>query len=352
MALVHPLPKVNQPDEFKDLRPISILPTLSKVIEKIMSFQIIAHLSDLLPPTQSGFRTGYSCPSALTNIVDDIVLAVDNNKLTALVMLDYSKAFDKINHKVLISITHYLGFGSNAMNLLKSYLEQRIQRVTLANASFDSCVIGSGVPQGFILGPLLFSIYISELATSVKFCNIHFYADDTQIYYSFHPKDIDTANANINSDLNNLIELSDKHPLSINPIQSSLILFGNAQICDTITYRIKININNVSLPVNIEAKNLGVTLDAHLKFKMHVNSLIQKAYTKLKYLFFNRFVLSNKSRVMLCEALVLSQFNYCDVVYGPCLEQKDRLRIQRVQNSCLKFIYGKRERDLQQVNNF
>ncbi|KAF2887633.1 hypothetical protein ILUMI_18540 [Ignelater luminosus] len=289
MTLVHPLPKVNQPDELKDLRLTSILPTL---IGKIMSFQTTAHLShyNLLPPTQSGFRTGYGCASVLTNIMDDIVSAVDNYKLTALTILDYSKAFDKINHKVLISVMHYLGFGSNAMNLLKSYLRQRIQRVVLANASSDHCVIRSGVPQGSILGPLLFSIHVSKLAISVKFCNIHFYADDAQMCYSFHPKDIDTANANINSDLNNLIELFDKHLLSINLIKSSLILFGRARIRDTIAHRVKININNVSLPVNTEAKNLGVTLDAHLKFKTHVNSLIQKAYTKLKHLFSNRSV--------------------------------------------------------------
>src|SRR5699024_2153307 len=131
MYLITPLPKISQPTDFKHLRPINILPTMSKILEKIMYRQLIAYLdaNKILPITQSGFRVNHSCTTALLNIVDDILMAADQNHLTALILLDYTKAFDCINHSLLLAILHYIGLGKGAECLIKSFITDRKQKV-------------------------------------------------------------------------------------------------------------------------------------------------------------------------------------------------------------------------------
>lgn len=133
---VVPVPKVKSTPELKDLRPINILPTLSNLLEKALNWQIHNHLnkSDILSPTQSGFRQGYSCTIALLGITPEIFKSIDRNYLTVLILLDFSKAFDFLNHQILLSVLHYIGFDGNAISLLESYLSDRQQRVTVGGA--------------------------------------------------------------------------------------------------------------------------------------------------------------------------------------------------------------------------
>ena len=127
------LPKKSNPSEFKDLRGISILPTLSKVIEKIMDHQMREYLTlhNLLPMTQSGFRPGYSCTTTFLHILDDIIAASDKGSCTVLVLLDFSRAFDTINHNILLNILKYIGLSGRAMELIANYLNGREQNVCL-----------------------------------------------------------------------------------------------------------------------------------------------------------------------------------------------------------------------------
>lgn len=346
-ARILPLPKTKNPTELKDLRPISILPTFSKILERAMDFQLRDFLNShsLLPVTQSGFRKGYSCTTALAKILDDILIAIDNNQLTALVLLDFSKAFDTINHKVLLAILHYIGLSNDAILLLKNYLLDRSQLVKLANQVSDIRAVGSGVPQGSILGPLLYTIYTSTLGNSIKSCSYHFYADDTQLYYSFNPKDIFFANNLINTDLNNLIAVAEKHSLIINPSKSQIMLFGRRKSRTANINNLVIQVKNSQLPITEASRNLGLHIDSDLRFKKHISLCIQKAYLNLKFIFSNRHILNKNTKIILTEALVLSQFNFCDTVYGPCLDSVDSARIQRIQNCCIRLIFGLRRRD-------
>ncbi|CAH1995043.1 unnamed protein product [Acanthoscelides obtectus] len=219
-ALIKPLPKISIPSVYNDLRPISILPALSKVLEKVIYLQLYEFVisNQIIPESQSGFRRGYSTTLLLLNVSDDIIRSLDAGLATALVFLDFSKAFDTIDHCLLLAKLRYYGINQLGCRLFKSYLQGRYQCVVVDNSSYsDFQPVTSGVPQGSILGPLLFIIYTSDIFKTITYCKIQGYADDTQLYLSFDPRFINTASAYINQDLENIQKYSFNHNLNLNP---------------------------------------------------------------------------------------------------------------------------------------
>lgn len=345
-ALVKPVPKINNPEEFKDLRPISILPVLSKVLEREVDMQLRDHISkfNILPEVQSGFRPLHSCETALLNITDDILRGVDNKKVTVLVLIDFSKAFDTLNHEILLSLLKFVGMSENVVKFFCSYLYNRTQRTKIDHAVSTPLKMSSGVPQGSILGPLLYTLYTSDFLKVVKYCQMHFYADDTQLYLSFNPSDSAEAMNNINTDVASIVNISKRHSLNINATKTSVLVFGPQSIRPSISQQVRIIVDGQPiLPVE-HAKNLGVTFDTCLRFRIHINNCIRSAYMNLKLIYNNRFFLNQKTKTILCESLVLSKFNFSDAVYGPCIFAEDSRRIQVIQNSCLRLIFGIRRR--------
>jgi len=199
------------------------------------------------------------------------------------------------------------------------------------------------VPQGSILGPILYTIYTCQFVKFVNHCKIHMYADDTQLQFSFKISDSNDAFESINRDLTNLVNMSQKHDLRINPKKSSVILFGNKNNRSFIQRNFSVSINNSVLPFSDSAKNLGVIVDCELRFKQHITDLLKKSYSILKMLYMNRQILNHELKKMLCNSLILSKFDYCDVVYHACLDSVDVNRIQVLQNACLRFIYSIRK---------
>lgn len=339
-AYIIPTPKIKQPIEFSHLRAISILPALSKILEKILDMQIrkFIDLNNILPRKQSGFRPGHSCATALADIVDDILTANDNSKLSILILLDYTKAFDMLNREILLAILAYIGFGINSQNMISSFLSERTQQVVLNHTFSEAKEIKTGVPQGSVLGPLLYTLYTSEFNGCLRSCDYHQYADDTQLYYAFETHQMALAIDSINEDLKSLYEISQQHLLQLNPKKCCAVLFGNKRnitISDFI-----INIDGTPIQISESCKSLGVIIDSNLKFKEHVAEMTRRAYTSLKMMFSHRHCLNERTKKTLSDSLVLSHFNHCDIVYGPCLNASERTKIQRVQNSCLRFIYG------------
>lgn len=346
-AQVIPLPKVSNPLSLNDIRLISILPALSKILEKAIEIQLQKHVhkNNIIQTTQSGFRSGHSCTTALLKITDDIFEATDKGNLTILVLLDYSKAFDTLNHQMLLSILNYIGLTESASNLLSHYLTERSQAVVYKGHTSKFLNISKGVPQGSILGPLLFSIYTSNFPSIFVSCAQHYYADDTQLYMSFNLNESVNAITALNYDLHNIRIFSKNHCLKLNAGKTTAMLFGRKSDRDKFlqSYSQCIQIDDKVIKFQDKVKNLGLCIDTDLRFSSHVSVCLQRAYANLKIIYQNRHILDRGIKSLLCDSLVLSQMNYCDVVYDPCLSRNDINRIQKLQNCCLRLIFGIRK---------
>lgn len=341
ISLIKPIPKIKEPKSFNDLRPITLIPTLSKILEKIVQPQIYNYVinNNIISPLQSGFRKGHSTTSVLTNISDNIFRSLDSGKATVLTLLDFSKAFDTLDHSLLCAKLVYFGFDISVVSFFKSYLEGRSQVVVFDDKHSSSRPITSGVPQGSVLGPLLFLIYTADIFTSIKFCNIQCYADDTQLEYSFNVDEINNACFRINSDLHSILQFSIDHNLKLNADKCAAILFCSNKLRDILTTNLNLKLDNHPLSTVHKVKNLGIIFEDNLRFKEHVALLVRKTYVALKLLYTNISLINFKLRKKLCETLVLPILNYGNIVYYSCLDKLTQYRLQKIQNSCCRFVY-------------
>lgn len=348
IAVVKPLPKKPNARDISDLRPISLLPCISKIEEKVVHQQLSAYLDKykLLPDLQSGFRKGRSTATALLDVVDGMLSAQDRSMGTVLTLLDFSRAFDSINLPLLISKLSYYGFHISTINWFNSYLARRSQFVQLSGndgATVNSSILhlNRGVPQGSILGPLLFILYTADISEHIHHCQYHLYADDVQLYKSFLPEDTDREVALINQDLASLAAWSKRNCLVLNPSKSKYMVCGSRLQTDGILSRHpNVKILDSQVDRVTEARNLGLIFDAALKFESHILDVAKKCFYRLHLLYRIRPQLSDALRIVLCEALVLSKVNYCDTVYGPCLLVRTQRILQRVQNACARFCFN------------
>ena len=183
IARVSPIPKIDQPLDMKDYRPISILPVLSKVYERVILYQLCDFIerNAIYSANQSGFRKGHSTTTLLLKLRDDIIRAMNRSEVTLAILIDYSKAFDTINHNTLIKKLRSLNFSISSLKLIMSYLSNRQQFVQVNDKRSSTLPIHFGVPQGSIQGPVLFNLYVTELSDQITSHSIQ-YADDTSLY--------------------------------------------------------------------------------------------------------------------------------------------------------------------------
>lgn len=346
-ALVRPIPKSSNIKDYKDLRPISVLPVLSKVIERVVQKQVLKYLANekIIPKIQSGFRRGHGTETALLKVTDDLITASDEKQPSILVLLDFSRAFDCINVELLVAKLKFYGFSSNTCKWFQSFLCGRQQYVSTVNNNGDILTsslseVNRGTPQGSILSPMLFTLYTADMPNNLKYCQCHLYADDTQIYCNINLADVSLGVSKINEDLNTVFEWAKNNCLVLNPQKSKCIVVGTKnQIQMVLNRNPIIKIDNKTVPFIKESKNLGVIFDGELKFESHILDKVRCAFFKLKVLYGLRDYLAEDVRKILVELLILSPFDYCSAVYGPRITQKIAGSIQRVQNACARFCY-------------
>lgn len=346
-SVVCPLPKVPSPKTISDLRPISLLPVMSKILERVAYLQLSNHLisNNILASEQSGFRKDHSTTTALLNLTDNIIRALDKKLSVLLVALDYSKAFDLIDHDLLLAKLKYYGCDDTVLSFFKTYLWKRNQRVNVGGNYSSAKNIISGVPQGSVLGPLLFITYTSDLPGSVKSSIVQLFADDTQILHYFDSSEIHTANTLVNNDLRSIFEYSKEHNLSINPSKTKAVLFCSKTKRTFVENSLELELDGIKIPLSTEVKNLGLVIDQSLRFKTHIKMLIQRCHVKMRLLYLNRYILNFKMRKKLCESSILSTLNYCNNVYYPCLDKISQNQLQYIQNKCCRYIFNLKKYD-------
>lgn len=349
VTIIRPIPKKTNIESVNDLRPIGLIPVLSKILEKVVNAQLLALMeqNSIFPLHQSGFRKQHSTTTALMHVVDDVLTASNENLATILVLLDYSRAFDCLVRNTLINKLETVGCDDVIRSWFRSYFENRTQMVECTDEK-GACVRSSALPvkrgviQGSILGPTLYTIYTYDLLQKIKYSRAHMYADDTQIYVHTNPdpSSIGRAIEILNKDLSTICDWSQQNGLALNAQKCSYIVLGTKfQVKKVQETNPTINVNNHPVAESLEVRNLGLLIDGNLNFKKHVDSKVPMCYGALKSLYKLRPFLSTEVRRKLTDALVLSIVDYGDLVYGPCLYKKTVQKIQRIQNSCIRFCY-------------
>ena len=227
---ISPIPKINDPTKNSDFRPVSVLPILSKVYERLVLSQLVEHIesSTLYKETMSGFRKGHLTAVVLLKLKDDILKAMKKGEITLAVFTDYSKAFDTVDFQVLLNKLHRLGFPKKFLIWTYSYLEGRQQFVQIDDRKSGLLPVAFGVPQGFILGPVLFNLYMEK-----SDCNYLQYADDTSLYQHCKVKNLDKCGEDIGRELTRAYGWSTSSNLLLNPDKTKMMIFSTTQMSTT-----------------------------------------------------------------------------------------------------------------------
>ena len=347
-ALVVPIPKCDDPTSEKDFRPISLLSVFSKVLEKVIAAQLIEYFinTDLYDKFQSAYKKYHSTTTALLHILNELLKSIDDDEIVVMTLLDYSKAFDTANHKLILAKLQALGLQNTACEWISSYLSERTQMVSTAKGVSKEITLLNGVPQGSILGPILFTVLTSNLHQYLQHCQYHCYADDTQLYISGKVSEINNLIRLMNEDLSSIAEFSKTNCLKLNYDKNKFIIFGSKSNLKRITHTTldPIKIDGQLIDRERVVRNLGLHMDEQLNFEYHVNSMIKRAFGKLKTAWKYGKFLSAESKKVIAECYVLSQFNYLDVVWRTITKRLWN-KIQRIQNNCVRFIFKLRKYD-------
>ena len=314
MANVTPIHKKDSKQVIKNYRPISLLPIFAKVFERIIFLRLYNHFisNNLITKNQSGFRPNDSVTNQLISLVEAIHSSFDSKLEVRSVYLDMSKAFDKVWHEGLIFKLKQNGIDGNLLALFESYLSNRKQRVVINGSESEWGVIESGVPQGSVLGPLLFLIYINDLENGIK-SEIKFFADDTSLFSIVHDENISADD--LNHDLNLISQWAFQWKMSFNPDpnkQAVQVIFSH-KACQS--NHPKIYFNNIEVKQVSEHKHLGLILDHKLSFSTHINEKIQiarKGIGIIKYL--SRY-LSVNTLDQIYKMYVRPHLDFCDVIF-------------------------------------
>ena len=338
IATIIPLQKEGDATDVNNLRPVSLLPVPGKILEKLLHAQLISYLesNNVLIDTQGGFRRGHSTIATISEFTDDIFKAIDDKKVTLSVFIDLKKAFDTVNHDILLKKLERLGLDVFAMKWMKDYLTNRYQRTLANNILSDTCLVRCGVPQGSILGPLLFLVFINDMIANCKSCKSLLYADDTVMYQSCVT--LSEAERLLQGDLIQLGDWCNKNKLTINVKKTKVMIFGSQKKIKSVRHPC-LKMNDKVLEVVQTYKYLGMTLDSSLTFTNHIKKTIKSIAHKVYILSKVRKYITKAATLTLLKTMVLPFFDYGDYLYESG-GQNYLLKLQRLLNRALRLVFN------------
>ena len=311
-AKIIPIYKSGDKQLLTNYRPISLLSQFSKILEKLFVERLDCFIDkhELLSNNQYGFRTSRSTSMAVVDLVENISKATDNKQYTLGVFIDLKKAFDTIDHEILLKKMQRYGIRGLALSWLKSYLENRPQFVSLEGVESHTQHASFGVPQGSVLGPKLFILYINDICKALQNMKCVLFADDTSLYSS--GADLEQLLHVVQKDLNILHKWFAINKLSLNISKTKFIIFGNKMI----NTEIHLTINNIQIEQTNNTKFLGIIIDNKLTWKPYIDTLKRKLSKTIAILYKMKSIINKKSLQTLYRSLLLPYLTYCVEVWG------------------------------------
>jgi hypothetical protein len=350
---VLPLLKSNSADTntLSNYRPVANLPFLSKIVEKIVAEHLVNLLNSnrCFDPHQSGYRRFYSCETAIAYLMNAIFTGMDNGRVTLLILLDLSSAFDCVDHRILINKLELVGVSGSALKWFSNYLSSRYQSTVITSTVSPPLPLKRGVPQGSVLGPLLFSTYFSGFREIILRYGFDYviYADDVQLFQTIPPDGLKDCCSRAEACIDELRKYFTSLKLSLNVKKTEVILLGTKKACDRCQFS-GIMVNGNLVEPSTTVRTLGVMLDQHLTMESHVNKIRRSAFANLRLIARSKKCLSRDTTILLAHSFILSHLNYCvSLLVG--INQTLISKLQLIINSTMRMICGLRKH--QSVDN-
>ena len=337
-AKVVPIFKGGDSEEVGNYRPVSLLPLPGKILEKIVHkrFSMFLEENKFLTKNQGGFRKGFSTISTIADLTDDIFDNINIGQVTTAAFIDLQKAFDTVNLSILMSKLKKAGIRSAALKWCDNYLSGRSQHSCVNGHVSTSLQVTCGVPQGSVLGPLLFLVYINDLEFALDECRLKLYADDTVLY---HPGiNVQDSALKLQKSLDRFCVWAQANKLSINVKKSKLMVFGSRSAVKKAN-NVRIYMQGSLLQRVPTFKYLGTVLDPTLNFTHHLDSAIRIVTHKMTLLAKLKRYLNNSVAIQIYKSMILPYLDYADVIFhNTNVSHLDKL--QRLQNRCLRICSG------------
>ena len=331
-AEVSPVYKNTDNLKKNNYRPVSVLTVISKTYETVLNDQMVNHFRALFNDLLSAFRKLCSCQTLLLRFIEDLKSALDKNMKIGAVFMDLSKAFDCLPHGLLIAKLHAYGLSTAACHLMFSYLKGRRQRVKISNSRSSWKLLTKGVPQGSILGPFLFNVFMNDLFLFIQNCKLYNYADDNSMIYS--SPDINAILTNLKHDCKNAIKWFGNNSMEANPDKFQFMVLSSDPLEQQ---KIEIE-NDITLLSESRVKLLGVIIDDRLQFNDHISAMCCRAARQLNALARISKHLDSKSKHIIYNSFVASNFNYCPLVWHFC-GQVNNNKLEKLQERSLRIIH-------------
>jgi len=323
-------------------RPVSNLSFVSKLVERVVSMQLNNYLiaNNLQEPHQSAYRRGHSTESALVHVYDNILQAIGSHKAVLFVMLDLSSAFDTVDHRLLQDILLNLGIVGTASRWLESYLCNRRQKVVVEKSTSGAKKLECGVPQGSVLGPILFTLYTASLGGLLRSHGVHyhFYADDAQIWMPFEPDDADNARTKMEKCLEDTKKWMAFHKLKLNATKTEYMVISSRQLRGTFQPALPLSMDGTTLTSVVKpVKNLGTMIQSNASMDAQINAVCKSCYALLRNIAKIKRFLDYKTLETMIHVFISSKLDYCNslLLGSPqCQLQK----LQKIQNAAARIL--------------